>query len=74
MKGVPVSVPVPVPAPRYFTKCRVPGIYPDICPILRVFTLQKSRVRVVGMLGPYPEYCSTGVENVQALFLGLIPG
>ena len=35
-------VPVPVPAPRYYTKCRVPGIYPGIYPISRVFILQKA--------------------------------
>ena len=38
--------PVPVPAPRYFTKCRVPGIYLGIYPIFQVFTLHKGRVRV----------------------------
>ena len=30
--GYTYVVPVPVPAPRYFTKCRVPGIYPGIYP------------------------------------------
>ena len=39
-------VPVPVPATRFFTKCRVPGVYFDYFPIFRVFTLQKGRVRV----------------------------
>ena len=41
---VPVSV--PVPAPRYSTKCRVPGIYPNIYRMFQVFTLRIVRVRV----------------------------
>ena len=69
------AVLVPVPAPRYFTKCRVPGIYPGIYPIFRGVTLLNGWVRVWDVV-PVPrvlwhghtkltEVSGTGMNAIQ---------
>ena len=77
----------PVPACRYFTKCRVPGIYPCMYPFFRVFTPHKGRVRVWDVV-PVPrvlwhgrveltEVSGTGMNvarNLHKFFVGYYPG